>query len=115
MRISMLPTIRSRFRAFWQKWRGHSSRPPIRIDFYTRNGCCLCDEALEQIASAGRRYLIDLKLVDVDQSPELREEHGACVPVVAVNGRVRFRGRVNRVLLERLLRAESKNHANDQP
>jgi hypothetical protein len=31
------------------------------------------------------------------------------VPVVAVNGKVRFRGVVNPALLERLLRAESRD------
>jgi hypothetical protein len=30
------------------------------------------------------------------------------VPVVTVNGKVRFRGEVNNVLLDRLLRAEAK-------
>jgi hypothetical protein len=31
------------------------------------------------------------------------------VPVVVLNGRVRFRGGVNRVLLTRLLHAETRN------
>jgi hypothetical protein len=36
---------------------------------------------------------------------------GKLVPVVVVNGRLRFRGGVNRVLLERLLRAEADRRA----
>ncbi len=105
----MFPASLSRIGSIWRRWRGSQSAAPIRVDFYTRKGCCLCEEALSELTAAGRRYHIILNSMDVDQSTELREEHGVCVPVVAVNGRIRFRGRVNRVLLERLLRAESKN------
>ncbi len=82
-------------------------RRPIKIDFYTRNGCCLCDDALRLVEAAGKRYSIQLSIIDVDQDAELCREYGNCVPVIAVNGRLRFRGRVNKALLERLLHAES--------
>jgi len=42
--------------------------------------------------------------VDVDSDSGLRSLHGEWVPVVEMGGKVRFRGRVNRVLLRRLLR-----------
>ncbi len=42
---------------------------------------------------------------DVDESEQLVCEFGNCVPVVAINGKVRFRGQVNEVLLRRLLEA----------
>jgi hypothetical protein len=48
-----------------------------------------------------------LATVDVDSDPELVARHGDCVPVVTVNGKVRFRGAVNPVLLARLLTAEA--------
>jgi hypothetical protein len=48
-----------------------------------------------------------LTAVDVDNDPELAERYGLEVPVVRVNGEVRFRGRVNAVLLRRILKAES--------
>ncbi len=43
--------------------------------------------------------------MDVDADPQLAAQFGECVPVVTVNGKIRFRGRVNPVLLERLLQA----------
>ena len=43
----------------------------------------------------------------MDTDGELVARYGEWVPVVTVNGKVRFRGGVNPVLLERLLRAES--------
>jgi len=41
--------------------------------------------------------------------PALAERYGLTVPVVAVDGKVRFKGVVNPVLLERLLAAQREN------
>ncbi len=70
----------------------------------TRSGCHLCEEAWELLTRFQGRYAFRLSRVDVDGNPDLVARYGECVPVVLVNGRVRFRGRVNPVLLERLLR-----------
>jgi glutaredoxin len=89
-------------------WFGAAGRPSgsaaRHVLFYTRNGCHLCDQAWEVVTAAQRRYGFTLKRVDVDADPALAAEHGECVPVVAIDGKVRFRGRVNAVLLERILR-----------
>jgi len=45
------------------------------------------------------------QLVDIDADPELRQRYNECVPVIAIDGKERFRGRVNEVLLARLLAA----------
>ena len=54
-----------------------------------------------------RHYRFEMAAVDVDTDPELRARYGEQVPVIAVNDKVRFRGRVNPVLLKRLLQAEA--------
>jgi glutaredoxin len=71
--------------------------------FYTRNGCHLCDEAWQVVTAARGRHGFALERVDVDTDPALAAEHGECVPVVVIDGKVRFRGRVNAVLLARML------------
>jgi len=73
---------------------------------FTRAGCHLCDEAWQILESARQQYGFTLQAVDVDIDPELISQYGDCVPVVLVDGKVRFRGRINSVLLSRLLRAE---------
>jgi glutaredoxin len=80
-----------------------AQRSTVEILFYTRSGCHLCEEAWELLNSARQKYGFALKAVDVDSDPGLAAEHGEQVPVVAVNGKVRFRGQVNPVLLKRLL------------
>ena len=65
----------------------------------TRKGCHLCDDALEILETYG----FDVTLIDIDQDPQLVEQFCDCVPVVEIDGKIRFRGGVNEVLLLRLL------------
>lgn len=66
---------------------------------YTRRGCPLCDEAHEVLVRNG----LTPELVDIDGDMELVDRYSDCVPVVVIDGRERFRGRVNEMLLRRLL------------
>jgi glutaredoxin len=70
-----------------------------QVVLYTRQGCHLCDDALVVLL----RHGLQPRLVDIDAEPALREKYNECVPVVEIDGKVRFRGRVNEVLLARLL------------
>jgi glutaredoxin len=66
---------------------------------YTRRGCHLCDEAREVLEAHG----VAVQAVDVDADAALRERFNECVPVVEIDGKIRFRGRVDAMLLRRLL------------
>lgn len=68
---------------------------------YTRQGCHLCDEAHDVLV----RHGLTPRPVDIDADPELASKYNECVPVVVIDGHERFRGRVNEVLLRRLLGA----------
>jgi len=70
---------------------------------YTRAECHLCDVALETLQQFG----ITGKTVDIDTDPTLLAKYDTCVPVVEIDGKVRFRGRVDERLLRRLLKARS--------
>jgi glutaredoxin len=74
------------------------------VILYTRVGCHLCDDARDLLQQHG----LTPQLVDIDRDTKLAAEFGNCVPVVEIDGRVRFRGRVNPVLLRRLLRAAKR-------
>jgi len=67
---------------------------------YSRSGCHLCDEAAALLASHG----VSVEVVDIDADPQLRARYDQCVPVVVIDGKERFRGRVHPLLLVRLLR-----------
>ena len=74
---------------------------PQQVILYTRAGCHLCEDALALLQKHGLKP----ELVDIDADPELRERYDVCVPVVVVDGKERFRGRVDERLLRRLLAA----------
>jgi glutaredoxin len=74
----------------------------VSVILYTRGGCCLCDEAAGILTAHGLRF----DAVDVDADPVLRQRYNECVPVVVIDGKERFRGRVDAVLLRRLIAAK---------
>jgi len=88
-------------------------RPRPRADHltftvYTRKECCCCHTAMTVLEGYRRRHRFAIEVVDVDADPDLAARYGTMVPVVALGGKVRFKGVVNPVLLERLLAAESR-------
>ena len=71
----------------------------MRTILYTRPGCHLCDDAKVLL----ERHGLTVESVNIDDDPQLVERFDTCVPVVFIDGKQRFRGRVNEVLLRRLL------------
>jgi len=71
----------------------------MHVILYTRTGCHLCDEAEQLLTEHG----LQVEKVDIDTVASLREQFNTCVPVVEIDGKVRFRGRVDPFLLKRLL------------
>ncbi len=72
----------------------------MNVLLYTRGGCHLCDDAHQVLTAHG----LTPTVIDVDADPALHETFNECVPVVEIDGQIRFRGRVDPVLLRRLLR-----------
>ena len=83
-------------------WRQRRRARQCAVVLYTRHKCGLCDEAYDALVSYGFRP----DVVDIDRQPELIEKYGNCVPVVMIDGKLRFRGRVNPVLLRRLVNVQ---------
>lgn len=77
---------------------------PRQAILYTRRGCHLCDEARGLLEKHG----LEVTEVDIDADATLRARYTDCVPVVLFDGKERFRGRVNEVLLRRLLARHRK-------
>lgn len=85
----------------YKRWRQRRIARQFIVVLYTRHECGLCDKAYDALVSHGFRPAV----VDIDRQPELVEKYGNCVPVVTIDGKLRFRGRVNATLLRRLLDA----------
>jgi glutaredoxin len=77
---------------------------PVIATLYTRQGCHLCDDAQEFL----ERHGLEVKTIDISGDPELVRRYGDCIPVVVIDGQERFRGRVDPVLLKRLIKSTGK-------
>ena len=75
----------------------------IETTLYTRHGCHLCDQAKEILEQHG----LCPREIDIDADPALQAKYNECVPVVWIGGKERFRGRIDEMLLRRLLAHES--------
>lgn len=80
----------------------NTSKYKADVIIYTRAGCTCCDKAAKVV----REYVSEVTFVDIDQDPELRQKFDTTVPVVEINGKIRFRGKVEPMLLKRVLTAE---------
>jgi glutaredoxin len=81
----------------------------LTFTVYTRAQCCCCHKALDLLRSRRSFWGFSIEEIDVDGDPHLRAKYDTEVPVVAVDGKVRFRGVVNPALLDRLLTAASRD------
>ncbi len=94
--------------AWLRWWRRGAELKQMSVALYTRHGCHLCEEARKLLQDAQTKYGFKFDVMDVDSNPALAAEFGEWVPVVTVDGKLRFKGGVNAALLTRLLRAEVK-------
>lgn len=76
------------------------------VTVYSRDGCHLCDTAVETLAAYSEYFETgDIHVVDIDTDPNLIEQFGLEIPVIAIDGKVRFKGRVDETLIRRLIDA----------
>lgn len=93
------------------------SRDGVRfhsLRLYTRTDCHLCDLA-KDVLWKYRDYLPAIEEIDIDQDTSLRRRFDTCVPVVELDEKVRFRGRVDERLLRRLIEATAPSDSASQP
>ncbi len=78
-----------------------------RCRLFTRKHCPLCDDAIAVLAGF-QGALPVIEMIDIDDSRELMRQFGESVPVVEIDGKVRFRGGVSAHLLQRLINAAER-------
>ena len=67
------------------------------LDFLTRTGCPLCDDARRLLEPAAREAGIEVRVIDIDLDFDLRSEFDHRVPVIrdAATGTVLAEGRID--------------------
>jgi glutaredoxin len=89
---------------FWARRPSPGRHVATRVTVFTRARCPLCDHAGAFLEGERERLGFQLEYVDIEGKVELTEQHGDWVPVVTVDGKVRFRGKIDPALWRRLMR-----------
>jgi hypothetical protein len=58
------------------------------VILYTRKDCGLCHEAAAELRALQGAMPFELREVDIDADPALREQYTDVIPVIACDGRV---------------------------
>jgi len=90
--------------SIWSRIAGKKSGKPLALVLYTRDRCTLCDEMkaeIERAARKGNAGRWELSVVDIDADPSLAERYGRSIPVLEIEGRAAFKGRLTAEELER--------------
>ncbi len=72
------------------------------VQIYSRPGCHLCEQLIEEIAPL-LRGRARLEILNVDSRADWQEEYGTRVPVVEIDGRFICESRLDRAALHGVL------------
>ncbi|HXP65945.1 MAG TPA: glutaredoxin family protein [Steroidobacteraceae bacterium] len=67
----------------------------MRFLLYSRVGCGLCEEMLEELAALPSAQGIPIDVIDVDRSPDARARYGHKIPVLIFAGEILCHGRLD--------------------
>ena len=56
----------------------------MKVKFFTRKGCHLCDQALEDLHALQKDYPHQVVSIDIDENPDLLKKYGFEIPVIQV-------------------------------
>lgn len=66
----------------------------MTIDFYTRPGCHLCEDAKKVLDSMTKELSLPVQERNIDTSDEWTEKYGLMIPVVEIEGEVLAYGNI---------------------
>ncbi|HEX3603250.1 MAG TPA: glutaredoxin family protein [Steroidobacteraceae bacterium] len=67
----------------------------MRFLLYSRPGCGLCEEMLNELAALPSAQGIPIDVVDVDRDPAARARYGHKIPVLVLAGELLCHGRLD--------------------
>lgn len=73
----------------------------LRLDVYTAHGCCLCDDAREELDRLAPALGIEVTWIHIDGDPALEAEWREQLPAGVLGGRKVFKYRVDAEMLRR--------------
>lgn len=78
----------------------------IPVTLYTKPGCLLCEEVLENLMELQNVFPMSISIVNIEEEPGLKKEYGQEIPVVTI-GSFKLKAPFSRQALEYALQAVS--------
>jgi glutaredoxin len=76
------------------------------IEIYSKDECCLCDEAKAVIEKVRKEIPFEFREIKIQDDAHLIKEYGHKIPVVFINGRMAFKHHVYELELKEKLYKE---------
>jgi glutaredoxin len=74
------------------------------VTLYSKPGCCLCDDAREELLRIKKDQPFELQVIDIQEDPALFAKYGEMIPVILLNGDFLFEYTVQEARLRELLK-----------
>ena len=75
----------------------------IKITIYTKEECSLCDKAKFLVEKVAPDYSLEIDMFDITTDPVIFEKYKYQIPVITINGEVKFVSKVSEFWLRREL------------
>ncbi|MDA8234632.1 MAG: glutaredoxin family protein [Clostridia bacterium] len=76
---------------------------PIIITIYSKDECSLCDKAKAIVEKVAQDYPLEIEMFDITTDPVIFEKYKYQIPVIAINGEIKFISKVSEFWLRREL------------
>jgi len=73
---------------------GAKELPQLKVTFYTKAGCHLCEEARDMLDDIAAQTPFELTEVDIRSNPEIFEQYRYRIPVIIINNDTLLEGRI---------------------
>ena len=61
-----------------------------KVIVYTKEGCHLCEKVITELEKLSRTHTFEISIQDITTDSELLERYKEMIPVVSVDGEVKF-------------------------
>jgi len=78
----------------------------VRVEIYSKKGCCLCKKARELIHRVNAEVPFSFKEVDISANEDLFRKYKEDTPTVFINGKKVFKFKVDEAEFRKKLRRE---------
>jgi glutaredoxin len=86
----------------------------ITVAIYSKEDCCLCDEARKTLQKVAGDFPIQIQEIDIASDPEIHELYKEEIPVITIQGERAFRYKVHETTLRKKLEKILNQQRNDK-